>query len=98
MPCAVDCLSQTSKSAPVAAMKAHAPANNRELGARLDLTSINGQPGTLNFDREGQLVNVFVFDVAGGVIQAIRSIINPDKLAHLGYPLSGLGRKPPHHD
>jgi RNA polymerase sigma-70 factor (ECF subfamily) len=35
---------------------------------------------------------VFVFDIAGGLINAVRSIINPDKLDHLGYPLSDLGR------
>ena len=50
------------------------------------------KPGTLNFDEHGRLINVFVFDVADGVIQTIRSIINPDKLAHLGYPLSDIGR------
>ena len=51
---------------------------------------INGQPGTLNFDDNDHLINVFVFDVADGVIQGIRSIINPDKLAHLGYPASDV--------
>jgi RNA polymerase sigma-70 factor (TIGR02957 family) len=64
----------------------------RELGARIQPTQINGQPGTLNFDADGRLINVFVFEIAGGLVQAIRSIINPDKLAHLGYPLSDVGR------
>jgi RNA polymerase sigma-70 factor (ECF subfamily) len=61
-----------------------------ELVANMKPTQLNGQPGTLNFDGEGKLVNVFVFDVADGQIQTIRSIINPDKLAHLGFPLSDL--------
>jgi hypothetical protein len=63
-----------------------------ELDFRIRPARINGQPGTLNFDGEGRLVNVFVFDIADGVIHTIRSIINPDKLGHLGYPLSPLAR------
>jgi RNA polymerase sigma-70 factor, ECF subfamily len=65
----------------------------RSLGARLELTRINGQPGTLNFDSEGRLINVFVFEIAGGVVQGVRSIINPHKLAHLGYGLSPIARQ-----
>lgn len=49
---------------------------------------INGQPGVLGFDTAGRLINVLVFDIADGVIQAARGIVNPDKLAHLGFPLS----------
>jgi RNA polymerase sigma-70 factor (ECF subfamily) len=64
----------------------------RGLGARVEPTRVNGQPGTLNFDGEGGLISVFVFDVDDGVIQTMRSIINPDKLAHLGYPLSSFAR------
>jgi RNA polymerase sigma-70 factor (TIGR02957 family) len=69
-------------------------AEYRSAGARIQPTHLNGQPGTLNFDADGRLVNVFVFDIAGGAIQAIRSIINPDKLSHLGHPLSPLARPP----
>jgi RNA polymerase sigma-70 factor (ECF subfamily) len=64
----------------------------REIGAQIQPTVINGQAGTLNFDAHGQLINVFVFEIADGLIETIRSIINPDKLAHLGYPLSDVGR------
>ena len=60
------------------------------IGGRIELTEINGQPGTLNFDADGKLINVFVFEIAEDQIQAIRSIINPDKLAHLGFPLSDV--------
>jgi RNA polymerase sigma factor (sigma-70 family) len=60
------------------------------IGGRIELTEINGQPGTLNFDGEGKLISVFVFEIAEDQIQAIRSIINPDKLAHLGFPLSDV--------
>lgn len=67
-------------------------AQYRQIGARVQPTLINGQPGTLNFDARGQLINVLVFEIADASIQTIRSIINPDKLDHLGYPLSELGR------
>ena len=65
-----------------------------QAGARLEPTSVNGSPGTLNFDADGRLINVFVFEISDGLIQAVRSIINPDKLGHLGYPLSDLAQRP----
>jgi RNA polymerase sigma-70 factor, ECF subfamily len=54
---------------------------------------VNGQPGALFLDAEDRLVNVFAFEIAEGAIQAVRSVINPDKLGHLGYPLSPLSRR-----
>jgi RNA polymerase sigma-70 factor (ECF subfamily) len=55
----------------------------RELGIRTNLREINGQPGAVVLDPDGRITNVFVLDVADGV-QTIRSVINPDKLHHLG--------------
>ena len=40
-------------------------------------------------DAEGKLVNVLSLDVADGLVQTVRSIINPDKLRHLG-PLADV--------
>ena len=37
----------------------------------------------------GRLVNVFALDIADGVVQTVRSVINPDKLGHLG-PLADV--------
>ena len=51
---------------------------------------VNGQPGALFLDREGRLIAVMILDVAEGQIQSVSSIINPDKLRHLG-PLADLG-------
>jgi ketosteroid isomerase-like protein len=51
---------------------------------------VNGQPGALFLDREGRLVAVMSRDVAEGQTQAVSSIVNPDKLRHLG-PLADLG-------
>jgi len=60
---------------------------------------VNGQPGALFFDREDELIAVMILDVAEGQIQGVSSIVNPDKLRHLG-PVADLGallreRRPP---
>lgn len=68
----------------------------RELDAQFRPAMINGQPGTLNLDSDGQLINVLEFVVVDGLIQTIHSIINPDKLSHLGYRLSDVGRRATH--
>ena len=62
------------------------------LGVRAELVTINGQPGARFLDGNGRLVNVIGLDIAAGAVQAVRSVINPDKLAHLG-PLSPIGRR-----
>jgi ketosteroid isomerase-like protein len=48
---------------------------------RLD---VNGQPGALLLDAEGRAVGIMALDIADGQIQAIRSIVNPDKLRGAG--------------
>jgi RNA polymerase sigma-70 factor (ECF subfamily) len=63
----------------------------RRVGARLEPTTVNGQPGALGYDGEGRLVTVLALDVVDGRIQTVRSVVNPDKLGHLG-PLSDFGR------
>jgi RNA polymerase sigma-70 factor, ECF subfamily len=55
-----------------------------ESGGNLRVTHVNGQPGALVLDPDERLVNVFTLDIAGGAVQTVRSIINPDKLRHLG--------------
>src|ERR687892_1309203 len=50
---------------------------------------VNGQPGAVFIDREGSLVSVMILDIAEGQIQGVNSIVNPDKLRHLG-PLADL--------
>jgi RNA polymerase sigma-70 factor (ECF subfamily) len=56
--------------------------------ARLDATfeprEVNGQPGAIVRAADGRVVNVLTIEVAGGAIHAIRSVINPDKLHHIG--------------
>lgn len=66
-------------------------------GARLGGTAqpvlVNGVPGLMTRDRDGRLVSVMALDVADGRIQAVHSVINPDKLGHLGLELSPLARR-----
>ncbi len=65
----------------------------RILGASLRLARVNGQPGAVMYDAEGRVVSVIELDVADGVVQAIHSVVNPDKLGHVG-PVSDLARLP----
>jgi RNA polymerase sigma-70 factor (TIGR02957 family) len=65
----------------------------RMLGVSLRLAWVNGQPGAVAYDAEGRVVSVFALDFADGLVQAIRAVVNPDKLGHLG-PVSDLARLP----
>jgi RNA polymerase sigma-70 factor (TIGR02957 family) len=49
-------------------------------------TELNGQPGAIFFTHDDKLVSVLALDIAEGQIQAVRGIVNPDKLRHLGRP------------
>ena len=50
---------------------------------------VNGQPGAVAYDAQGRVATVFALDIADGQVQAVRSVLNPDKLQHLG-PTSDL--------
>lgn len=58
------------------------------LMARIDVTftraEVNGQPGAVFRDRDGRVLHTLALEVLDGRIQTIRSVINPDKLGHLG--------------
>jgi RNA polymerase sigma-70 factor (ECF subfamily) len=58
--------------------------HTRGLGGTIRRTAINGQPGVLFVDPSGRLMYVLTVDIADGVVQTIRGVINPDKLRHLG--------------
>jgi RNA polymerase sigma-70 factor (ECF subfamily) len=60
----------------------------RQMGARLRVAAINGQPGALALDPDGRLIGAVCLDIADGQVQTVRSIVNPDKLRHLG-PVAG---------
>ncbi len=50
----------------------------------LRLAEVNGGPGALYLDAQQRLIAVMALDIAGGQITSISSIVNPDKLRHLG--------------
>ncbi|MEV5613645.1 RNA polymerase sigma-70 factor [Streptomyces sp. NPDC052225] len=56
--------------------------------ARADVSfeqhEVNGQPGAIFRDRDGKVINAMTLDIVEGRVQAIRSVINPDKLGHVG--------------
>jgi RNA polymerase sigma-70 factor (TIGR02957 family) len=54
---------------------------------------VNGQPGAVSYDSEGRVAGVFALDIADGQVQAVRSVVNPDKLQHLG-PTSDMYLRP----
>ena len=56
----------------------------RDVGMRFTPAEINGHPGLLAFDPAGRVVSVLALDIADGRVQTVRSIVNPDKLRHLG--------------
>jgi RNA polymerase sigma-70 factor (TIGR02957 family) len=61
----------------------------RSGGIVFRLTEVNGQPGAMLTDPQGGLIGVWSLGIAEDKVQSIRSVVNPDKLTHLG-PVSGL--------
>ena len=52
-------------------------------GVTLHPVEVNGRPGRLARDADGNPVGVLSLDVADGLVQTVRIIVNPEKLAHL---------------
>ncbi len=48
-----------------------------------EFAEVNGQPGAL-IRQDGAVAGVMTIDVVDGRVAAIRSVVNPDKLRHLG--------------
>ena len=55
-----------------------------EVGVSHEPHEVNGQPGAIFRDRDGRVLHTMVLEVLDGRIQAIRAVLNPDKLGHLG--------------
>nr|WP_281381596.1 RNA polymerase sigma factor SigJ [Conexibacter arvalis] len=62
-------------------------------GVALEPAVVNGQPGLRALDRDGRIVSVVGLDIADGRVVRLNSIVNPDKLAHLG-PVSDVALRP----
>jgi RNA polymerase sigma-70 factor, ECF subfamily len=54
------------------------------IGGVVEPREVNGQPGAILRDRDGKVAGTLTLDVLGGRIQTIRSVVNPDKLGHVG--------------
>lgn len=55
-----------------------------QIGGSFEPHEVNGQPGAIFRDRDGKVLNTWTLDVLDGQVQAIRTVLNPDKLSHLG--------------
>ena len=56
----------------------------RRMGLQQRPTTVNGQLGALYIDADGRLINVVALEIAEGGVRAVCSIVNPDKLRHVG--------------
>jgi RNA polymerase sigma-70 factor (ECF subfamily) len=56
----------------------------RRLGVTMRPMVVNGQPGAMTFDADGGLINILALEVVDGRVEAVSSVVNPDKLGHLG--------------
>jgi RNA polymerase sigma-70 factor (ECF subfamily) len=54
------------------------------IGGVVEPHQVNGQPGAVFRDRDGKVLTTWALDILDGQIQTIRSVINPDKLGHVG--------------
>ena len=63
----------------------------RRAGITWERVEVNGQAGVLARDSEDHVLSVLSLDVADGRIQGIASVVNPDKLRHIGEP-ADLGK------
>jgi RNA polymerase sigma-70 factor, ECF subfamily len=54
------------------------------IGVELERHELNGHPGAIFRDRDDKVLNTLTLDVLDGRIRTIRSVINPDKLGHVG--------------
>ncbi|HKP91823.1 MAG TPA: RNA polymerase sigma-70 factor [Thermoleophilaceae bacterium] len=58
-------------------------------GASMRQVEVNGQQGAVMLDGESRVISVMALDVGDDEIVAVRSIVNPEKLGHLG-PVADL--------
>ena len=59
-------------------------ARQRVPSVTVQQVEVNGEPGALFLDREGKVLAVWAIEIAGEEVVGVRSVVNPDKLAHLG--------------
>ena len=55
---------------------------------------VNDQPGVIVYDVADRVIAVVALDIADGKVRSIRTVLNPDKLGHLG-PISDVALRQP---
>lgn len=55
-----------------------------QMGCVVEPHQVNGEPGAIFRDRTGLVINILAIDIGDGRVRSIRSVINPDKLHHVG--------------
>lgn len=55
-----------------------------EGAASLREVQVNGSPGAILLDRQGRVLGVLTLGFAGGRIATVTSVVNPEKLRHVG--------------
>ncbi|MEU2655109.1 RNA polymerase sigma-70 factor [Streptomyces sp. NPDC007325] len=53
-------------------------------GGLVEPRQVNGRPGAVFRDREGQVLGTWALDVRDGQVRTIHAVNNPDKLGHVG--------------
>jgi RNA polymerase sigma-70 factor, ECF subfamily len=54
------------------------------IGVVVEPRPVNGQPGAIFRDRDGKVLGAWSLDILDGQIQTIWTVLNPDKLSHVG--------------
>jgi RNA polymerase sigma-70 factor (TIGR02957 family) len=65
-------------------LRAWARQGARVAGASIRVVEVNGQPGAMIRDGDDQVISVMALEIVEGRIQSVSSVVNPDKLRHLG--------------
>jgi RNA polymerase sigma-70 factor, ECF subfamily len=58
-------------------------AQGKRMGIGIRMVEINGHPGAMFIGADGRVISVVLLDIAGGLVQTVRGITNPQKLRHL---------------
>jgi RNA polymerase sigma-70 factor (ECF subfamily) len=53
-------------------------------GAALQQVEVNGAPGALLLDGDERLIAVWALEIVDGEVKSVNSVVNPEKLSHLG--------------
>ncbi|MFI5694810.1 RNA polymerase sigma-70 factor [Kribbella sp. NPDC051586] len=55
-----------------------------DIGISVEPHTVNGQPGAVFRDRAHHVLHTWAMDIVDGQVQTIRTVLNPDKLRHVG--------------